>query len=221
MVVDENFVVVQGWMINRLKLKGNELLVYALIYGFSQSETHSFNGSYKYIAEWLGSCEKTAFNVVQDLENKGLLTHRTTTSEGKMHNHYIAIIPEQVTEPEKKTTRKTLTERVPKNDLEFVEKQYLENFNKLYQAGRVATDKPCMNWQQSRKNLKDLLGIYDKFKICEVVNKATTDDWIVNGGYMLTTILSRGVFGRLVNSKPKVGVGVGTGVDAINENYIF
>ena len=37
MVKNENYLVIQGWMITELKLKGNELLIYAIIYGFSQN----------------------------------------------------------------------------------------------------------------------------------------------------------------------------------------
>ena len=33
-IKDENFIMIQGWMVNMLNLKGNELLVYAIIYGF-------------------------------------------------------------------------------------------------------------------------------------------------------------------------------------------
>ena len=41
-------------MVNKLNLTGNELLCYALIYGFSQDKQSSFTGSRKYIAEILG-----------------------------------------------------------------------------------------------------------------------------------------------------------------------
>ena len=34
----ENYITVQGWMVTDLNLKGNELLIYACIYGFSQAE---------------------------------------------------------------------------------------------------------------------------------------------------------------------------------------
>lgn len=34
---DSNYVVIQGWMITRLGLKGNELMIYAVIYGFTQN----------------------------------------------------------------------------------------------------------------------------------------------------------------------------------------
>ena len=33
-ISSDNYVVVQGWMCNELDLKGNDLLVFALIYGF-------------------------------------------------------------------------------------------------------------------------------------------------------------------------------------------
>ena len=33
---NENYILITGWMVNELKLKGSELFVYALIYGFSQ-----------------------------------------------------------------------------------------------------------------------------------------------------------------------------------------
>ena len=46
-----NYVVIQGWMCNELELKGNNLLVFALIYGFSQDGQSRFFGSRNYIAQ--------------------------------------------------------------------------------------------------------------------------------------------------------------------------
>ena len=51
MVKNENFVVTHGWMINELNLKGNELAVYAIIYGFSQAENQFFTGTAQYLAD--------------------------------------------------------------------------------------------------------------------------------------------------------------------------
>ena len=42
------YIVIQDWMISDLQLKGNELLTYALIYGFSQDGESEFKGSLKY-----------------------------------------------------------------------------------------------------------------------------------------------------------------------------
>ena len=47
-VKDDNYYITYGWMINQLQLKGNELQIFAIIYGFSQNnkkapvETHVF-----------------------------------------------------------------------------------------------------------------------------------------------------------------------------------
>ena len=51
MVTSNNYVQIQGFMVSNLKLKGNSLLVYALIYGFSQDGQSKFYGSRKYISE--------------------------------------------------------------------------------------------------------------------------------------------------------------------------
>lgn len=42
---DSNYVVIQGWMLTRLGLKGNELMIYAVIYGFTQNGETEFIGS--------------------------------------------------------------------------------------------------------------------------------------------------------------------------------
>lgn len=70
---DENFFTVKGWMVNRLKLKGNELMVYAIIYGFSQNgEFHKI--STRYISEAIGGVDaKTARAAIESLEKKGLI----------------------------------------------------------------------------------------------------------------------------------------------------
>ena len=48
----ENYITIQGWMRTELELKGNDLMVYAIIYGFSQSESNRFTGSLQYLADW-------------------------------------------------------------------------------------------------------------------------------------------------------------------------
>lgn len=73
MVNDNNFVTIQGWMRTKLNLKGNELLIYALIYGFSQDGSTRFKGSRKYISEWCGCSLDTVDRTLGSLVNKGLL----------------------------------------------------------------------------------------------------------------------------------------------------
>lgn len=73
LVRNDNYYVVQGWMVNELGLKGNDLLIYAIIYGFSQTEEQRFTGSRKYLAEWTGSTKRTVQNSLNSLIERGLI----------------------------------------------------------------------------------------------------------------------------------------------------
>ena len=68
-----NFVVIQGWMCNELNLKGNELLVFALIYGFCQDEESQFAGSRNYIAETFNISLPTVDKALESLKEQQLI----------------------------------------------------------------------------------------------------------------------------------------------------
>lgn len=72
-VKPKNFVVIQGWMISELGLKGNELLVYAIIYGFSQSENQKYSGSVQYLADWTKSSRQGIHKNLKALYDKGFI----------------------------------------------------------------------------------------------------------------------------------------------------
>ena len=78
-VREDNYFAVQGWMVTELKLKGNALMLYAIIYGFSQTTNTAFTGSVDYLCEWLGSVSRpTVINTLDNLVKQGLLTKSTT-----------------------------------------------------------------------------------------------------------------------------------------------
>lgn len=68
-----NYIVIQGWMCNELGLKGNELLVFALIYGFSQDGVSNFNGGRKYISETFDITLPTVDKILQSLMTKNFI----------------------------------------------------------------------------------------------------------------------------------------------------
>ena len=72
-ISDNTFITVQSFMVTDLKLSGNELLVYAVIYGFSQDGESWFNGSVGYLAEWCNSSKQSIHNVLKKLLEKGLI----------------------------------------------------------------------------------------------------------------------------------------------------
>lgn len=68
-----NYISVQGFMVRDLQLKGNELLVYAIIYGFSQAENQVFNGSLQYLADWTNSTKQGVMRCLKSLVEKGYI----------------------------------------------------------------------------------------------------------------------------------------------------
>lgn len=93
-VNDNNFIVIQGWMRTKLNLKGYELIVYALIYGFSQDENSKFSGTRRYIAEWCGCSMKTVDNTLASLLAKQLIVKHEKYVNGIRMCDYTAIPPE-------------------------------------------------------------------------------------------------------------------------------
>ena len=78
----DSYIVVQGWMITALNLKGNELLVFAIIHGFSQDNAGEFTGSLQYLMEWTGNTKKTVINALKTLVARGLVQKKETYVEG-------------------------------------------------------------------------------------------------------------------------------------------
>ncbi|MBQ8323209.1 MAG: helix-turn-helix domain-containing protein [Clostridia bacterium] len=73
MIKDENYYTVQGWMRNRLHLKGNDLHVYAMLYSFSQDGQSEFRGSLDYMSEFTGGSERNIRRSLNRLEENGLI----------------------------------------------------------------------------------------------------------------------------------------------------
>lgn len=95
-----NFVTIQGWMRTNLNLKGNELLAYAVIYGFSQTDGAKFTGSRKYLAEWCGCSMATIDRTLNSLVDKGLVSRTSyVTKHGYRAVEYAAMGPNPIDEP--------------------------------------------------------------------------------------------------------------------------
>lgn len=78
----DNYIVIQGWMVTELGLKGNELLIYALIHGFCQTEGQVFNGSLQYLADWTNSTKQGVLKNLKSLVEKGLIEKKETIFNG-------------------------------------------------------------------------------------------------------------------------------------------
>lgn len=85
------YIVILPWMREELDLKGNELLVYALIHGFSQESQGCFFGSLEYISRACGCSRGTTIGTLKNLQSKGLLKKRELIENNVKICQYTAI----------------------------------------------------------------------------------------------------------------------------------
>jgi len=81
---NENYCTIQGWLINVLGLKGNELILFAIIYGFSQDGKSKYYGSLSYIQKSLKVSRPTAVKLIRSLIDKKIIKRAS-------ESHYEAV----------------------------------------------------------------------------------------------------------------------------------
>ena len=77
-------------MRNELGLKGNDLLVYAIIYGFTQTEGQRFTGGLSYLASWCGATKAGIIKNLQNLLGRGLIERTDRYINGVKFVEYYA-----------------------------------------------------------------------------------------------------------------------------------
>lgn len=87
---NENYINIQGWMRTALGLTGNRLMVYAIVYGFSQDKGSSFSGGLKYIMDWCGCSKNTARRLLQSLTEEGYIERTDIGQNGCIVQTYRA-----------------------------------------------------------------------------------------------------------------------------------
>ncbi len=88
MIKDTNYYVVFRWMTSKLGLTGNELLTYAVVYGFTQDGDTQYLGSQKYLTEAIGCSKNTAIASLEKLTEKELIIKTVETVNGVNFNRY-------------------------------------------------------------------------------------------------------------------------------------
>lgn len=91
--MDNRYIVVMGWMMSVLGLSGNDLLAYALIYGYSQDEGGVYFGSIKHTAEALNISPRAAADVLRRLEERGIIAKVNTIVNGIQRCARMAVVP--------------------------------------------------------------------------------------------------------------------------------
>jgi hypothetical protein len=71
---ENNYLVVPATARNQYNLRGSELLVFGIIYGFSQDGQSLFEGSTNYISEWTGLSRRTVLRILKDFTERGIFS---------------------------------------------------------------------------------------------------------------------------------------------------
>lgn len=72
-IKNEEFFKIQGWMVQKLNLKGISLLIFAIIYTFTQGGKEWFKGSRAYLASWCNATLKGIQKNLNGLVEKEIL----------------------------------------------------------------------------------------------------------------------------------------------------
>jgi len=109
--VKQHYITIQEFMVKDLELKGNELIAYALIYGFSQDEESYFKGSLSYVANWLNCSKTTAHSILNKLADDGFLEKKEKNINGVKLCDYMAVVPNKIELKEAKERKESRKEK--------------------------------------------------------------------------------------------------------------
>jgi hypothetical protein len=188
--MNDNYIVIQGWMVNELKLTGSSLITFALIYGFSQDNTSEFTGSINYVCKWLNCSRPTAMKALKELCEKGLIIKSDLVVNGVTFNRYkisLEVVKklymggkETLHGGSKETllnntiinnTNNNIDIVMPKSDLELTFNSYLEMRKKIKKpATPHAIDLIKKKLVQMTHNNQKLM--------CELLNQSIVNNWV-------------------------------------------
>lgn len=159
----ENYIALQGWMIRDLMLKGNELIIYACIYGFSQSENQVFNGSLQYLADWTNSTKQGVIRCLKSLTEKGYIIKTDKIINGVKFCEYsitdLNKVLNKVEYPIKESLTNGIKQSLPnnissENIVDIKEDNFLTEFERLWKIypNKKGKPKALKAYQKARKN---------------------------------------------------------------------
>ena len=71
----DSFILIRPFMVTELNLKGNSLLIYALIHGITVNEG-AFYGSIEYMQTWCNASNRNVIDCLKELTNNGLISKK-------------------------------------------------------------------------------------------------------------------------------------------------
>ena len=196
----DNFVVIQGWMVNELNLKGNDLLVFALIYGFTRDGKTKFASGRNYIAESFNISLPTVDKALQNLialnyiikipcenqadtdkyyaniSSKETLSPKNISSKETLHNKYIKDTNNQ----QSLFTDNNISNNKNKEVLEVRKRERGQWFVDTYNSICVSLPKCARLTAKRSKGISNILKKFTDEEILEVFRKLEASDFCTN-----------------------------------------
>lgn len=147
-VKNENFVAIQGWMVTELGLKGNSLLIYAIIYGFSQAEGQVFTGSLQYLADWTNSTKQGVLKNLKKLIDAGLIEKKEKNINGVKFVEYYATKFNGVLNKVERGIKQSLTNNIENNIENNIDNDTKVSLVKTEEYGKPEINEMFDIWQQ-------------------------------------------------------------------------
>lgn len=197
-IKNNNFVTIQGWMINELKLKGNELLVYAIIYMFSQDGKSKFNGSRQYLADWCNSTRQGIDNCLKSLLKKGLIekaeelvngvkfvsykTTKLTAADNKVDRGEQQSLHNNKEYTEDINKELLIKENIKEKEYQYFESLILEDAFKEFVKVREKKKKPlterALNMLMKQLySLSTVNGVVDEDLMLQIIERSIMHSW--------------------------------------------
>ena len=161
MIKDDNYFVIQGYMVNKFDLSGNELMIYAIINGFSQEPNSWYDGSLSYLANFINCKSKTTIlNILKNLQDKNLIIIEEYIINNVKFCKYRTVYQNLIWGISKKVNKFVPPTLEEVQDY-INQKQLNVNAKQFYEYFEVG------NWKDSKgnqvKNWKQKLLTWDKF----------------------------------------------------------
>lgn len=189
---NSDFIVIQAPMVTKLNLSGNNLIIFALIYGFTKDNHHKFQGSIDYISKWTNLSKQSVITILTTLTKNGLLNKFEEVINGVKFCYYTTNYDEliggsQETLPLFKKDDGGGQETLP-NNIIYNDKSLYNNIEK--EDNKLSSKKSEIDfnfiqqeWERINPNLSSIRAINPKRKnaICTLLknNKANIDDLIM------------------------------------------
>lgn len=162
-IKDENFYQIQGWMLNRLNLKGIDLQIFAIIYGFSQDDETEFTGSIGYLSEFTGTSRPTVIKSLKKLCENQYIMKKENKINGVCFNTYKTLQGvKNFNGGSKETLQGGSKETLPNNNILYNNK-YIKESKKEKSKPQNSFDEIFKDYTQNEETLR-LLGEWLKVR---------------------------------------------------------